>query len=67
MEIHEVLAKNIRLRRSKLCLSQEALADAAKLDRTYISGIERGLRNPTISVLAQIADALRVEVFELLQ
>jgi transcriptional regulator with XRE-family HTH domain len=39
-------------------LSQEALADAAGLDRTYISGIEQMVRNPTITMVDKVAKAL---------
>ncbi len=38
---------------------------AAGLDRTYVSGIERGLRNPTLLVLLRLAQALEVSVTEL--
>lgn len=40
--------------------SQEYLAFECKIHRTYISGVERGVRNPTILVLAKIAKALKV-------
>ena len=46
--------------------SQEALADAAGLDRTYISGIERVVRNPTVSVVDRIAKALNCRFRDLL-
>ena len=46
-----------RMRRSR-GFSQEELADRAKLHQTYISGIERGLRNPTVMVIDKLADAL---------
>ncbi len=46
--------------------SQEALAEAAGLDQTYISGIERLLRNPTVTVIERIAVALQCRVGELL-
>ncbi len=46
-----------RMRRSR-GFSQEALADRANLHQTYISGIERGLRNPTVMVIDKLADAL---------
>ncbi len=56
----------VRARRSELKWSQERLAFAAKLDRTYISGIERGVKNPTIQTLRKIAGALEFRPSELL-
>jgi transcriptional regulator with XRE-family HTH domain len=47
----------VRKFRGELGLSQEQLAFDAGLHRTYISGVERGVRNPTITVLEQIAGA----------
>lgn len=46
-------------------LSQEAFAERCGLDRTYISGIERGARNPTLSVIELIADGLGLSLNEL--
>ena len=46
---------NVRRRREAVGLSQEALAEKADLDRTYISGIERGIRNPTVLSAARVA------------
>ncbi|MEL7029061.1 MAG: helix-turn-helix transcriptional regulator [Pseudomonadota bacterium] len=57
-DVRATLAKNIRLARAEQGLSQEELADLAGIDRTYVSGIERGLRNPTITVVAKFAEAL---------
>ena len=57
-EIIAVLARNVRAARQALGLSQEELAHEAGIDRTYVSQVERGLRNVTISVLAKIAKAL---------
>ena len=48
-------------------LSQEAVAFKAGLHRTYISGIERGGRNPTVLVLEEIASALGVPSARLLE
>lgn len=45
--------------------SQEELADRADLHRTYISAVERGVRNPTITVIERIAKALNVRMAEL--
>lgn len=59
--------KLVRQRRSALGISQEELGYRAKLDRTYISGIERGVRNPTLTALTAIANGLDITVAELVQ
>jgi len=46
-------------------LSQEALAADAEVDRSYVGRLERGLENPTVGVLARIAEALDAEIVEL--
>lgn len=46
--------------------SQEALADEAGLDRTYVSGIERVVRNPTVTVVERVAVALQCQMGDLL-
>ncbi len=46
-------------------MSQEAFADRCGLDRTYISGIERGVRNPTLEVINVIASGLQIELKDL--
>ncbi|EHF4930888.1 TPA: helix-turn-helix transcriptional regulator [Enterobacter hormaechei subsp. xiangfangensis] len=46
-------------------LSQEAFADKCGLDRTYVSGIERGVRNPTLEVISVLAIGLGVEIKDL--
>lgn len=67
MDIRKRLARNVRDLRQERIWSQEELADRADTHRNYISGIERGERNPTIVVLTKIADALGVEPSELLK
>lgn len=57
--------KRIRFFRLKAGHSQESLADLSQLDRTYIGGIERGERNPSLKNILRIADALQVSVAEL--
>ena len=47
-------------------LTQEELAFAAEIDLTYVGGIERGRRNPSLLVLARIADALAIPLPKLL-
>jgi len=56
------LAANIKRLRKERGWSQEALADEAGLDRTYISGVERVVKNPTISVVERIAAALGCQI-----
>jgi len=57
--------RRVRERRTALGLSQEAFADKCGLDRTYISGIERGRRNVSLLNIAAIAKALGSSVSDL--
>ena len=57
--------RNVSRVRTEKGLSQDALAEKADLDRTYVSGIERGIRNPSIKKVLQIARALGVPVADL--
>lgn len=66
MDIRQRLARNLRLLRQEKGLSQEAFADEAGLHRTYISDLERGARNPTITVVDKLAIALNVSPGRLL-
>jgi transcriptional regulator with XRE-family HTH domain len=66
MDICLLVGKNLRHLRQARGWSQEDLALTAGVDRTYVSGVERGVRNPTVSVLWQLASALQVEVAVLL-
>jgi transcriptional regulator with XRE-family HTH domain len=56
---------NVRRRREEIGLTQEDLADRAGLDRSYISNVERGSRNLSISSIVRIAKALRTSASEL--
>jgi transcriptional regulator with XRE-family HTH domain len=70
MEKQQVLKKFgqiIAARRLKNDLSQEVLAERADLDRTYISGLERGVRNPSLTALVKLGNGLGVTVDEMLQ
>lgn len=60
-----VLAKNVRELREAKGLSQEMLALESEVDRTYVSQIERGMCNPSLRVLHQIANVLKVPMAEL--
>jgi transcriptional regulator with XRE-family HTH domain len=58
--------EKVRNERTKAGLSQEKLALSTGLDRTYISGIERGRRNPSLKNIGRIANALKLSISELL-
>jgi len=62
---HVAFGGAIRAIRMRHEVSQEALALKCGLDRTYISGIERGTRNPSLTNILRIADALEVSPVEL--
>ncbi|RYX80504.1 XRE family transcriptional regulator [bacterium] len=66
MDVRQRLAVNMKRLRKERGWSQEALADEAGLDRTYISGIERILKNPTVTVIQRIALALGCKLGDLL-
>ncbi len=67
MDVRKRVGLNLKEIRQELGLSQEAFAFKAGLHRTYISGIERGVRNPTVLVLEEIASALGVPSARLLE
>ena len=67
MDIGRRLAKNLVRLRDERGWSQEDLADASGLHRTYVSGVERGTRNPTIKVLERMAKALKVSTGTLIE
>jgi len=62
----QTLGLTIRSLRRERGLSQEALADLAQIDRSYMSSVERGLRNISVLNIARIAKALDVPVRDLL-
>ena len=57
----------VRDLRQEAGLSQEAFAHACKLDRTYVSGIERDVRNPSLKNVARIARALNIPLSTLFE
>jgi len=67
MDIRRQVGRNLKRIRKERGWSQEELAFESGLHRTYISGIERGARNPTIDILARLAATLRVGVEELVR
>ena len=60
MDVRVRVGRALRRHRLAKGLSQEEFADLCGLDRTYVSGIERGLRNPTVVVLERMAIVLGI-------
>ncbi len=67
MDIRGRVGINVRRLRKERGYSQEELAFECGLHRTYISGVERGIRNPTVVILERIASALKVPPARLLE
>lgn len=66
MDVRQRLAANLRRLRTEKGLSQEQFAFEVGIHRTYISDLERGRRNPTISVVEKLAHCLNVNLGMLL-
>jgi transcriptional regulator with XRE-family HTH domain len=65
---HEILVsfgRKVQMRRKELKLSQEQLAEEARLHRTYIGMIERAEKNVTLVNIEKIAKALKISIPEL--
>ena len=60
-----VFGHNVARIRNERGISQDTFAEKSDLDRTYISGIERGVRNPGIKSVLRIARALRAGIGDL--
>jgi transcriptional regulator with XRE-family HTH domain len=67
LEPMEAFGKAVRLRRHELELTQEELGWRCGLDRTYISGVELGKRNPTIQTIWVLAEGLDIDPSRLLE
>lgn len=67
MEVRRRVGLNVRHFREERGLSQEVFSFDCGLHRTYISGVERGIRNPTVVVLEKMAAALKVPSARLLE
>lgn len=63
----DLLAQNIKIRRTELNISQEKLAEICGFDRTYISLLERAKRNPSVLNLQKLSIGLEIELSDLLK
>lgn len=66
-ELHKQFGKVLRELRNRTGLSQEQLGLECNLDRTFISLLERGLRQPTLTTLFVLAHKLNVSPVEIVQ
>jgi transcriptional regulator with XRE-family HTH domain len=65
-DLLKVFGENLKNYRKDRNISQEEFAFRSELDRTYISGLECGKRNPTLKILVKLANALNMKPSELL-
>lgn len=65
MDVRRRVGLNVKRLREASGRSQEEFAFDAGMHRTYVSGIERGVRNPTVTVLDRLAKALKVRIEDL--
>ena len=67
MDMRKLVGRNVREIRRARAMTQEELADRSGFSQQYISGLERGSRNPTIVSLFELAQALEVQPVDLLR
>ncbi|MGJ3627282.1 helix-turn-helix domain-containing protein [Sphingomonas sp. MMS24-JH45] len=67
MDVRARLARNLRRLRGERGWSQEDYADRAGIHRTYVSAIEQGHRNPTVTAVERLAAPFEISVSDLLQ
>lgn len=66
MDVVQLLGVNVRYYRKLKGMTQEQLAAEAGMERSYVSDLERGTRNPSVLALGRLADALCIEASLLL-
>lgn len=67
MDVVQLLGENVRYYRKLKGMTQEQLAAEAGMERSYVSDLERGTRNPSVLALGRLADALGVDPSKLLE
>lgn len=67
MNVVRLFGENVRKERLARGWTQQELAGRLEMERSYLSELERGRRNPTVRVLGALAQALGVEPWELLK
>lgn len=67
MDMRKLVGRNVRRLRLQKGLTQEELSAASGFSQQYISGLERGLRNPTVVSVYELAQAIGVNYLELMK
>jgi transcriptional regulator with XRE-family HTH domain len=67
MDVRGRVGLNLQRLRREAGLSQEELAGRSGVHQTYLSGVERGVRNPTVTVLQKIAMALGLDIEDIVR
>lgn len=67
MDVVQLLGANVRRCRKLRGMTQEQLALEVGMERSYVSDLERGTRNPSVRALGRLAEALKVEPHQLLE
>ena len=67
MDVVQLLGERVRHYRKLKGMTQEQLAHEAEMERSYVSDLERGTRNPSVRALGRLAEALEVEPHMLLE
>lgn len=67
MRLRQIFAQNLRRLRTERQLSQEALADQAGIDRTYVSALERERYSASLDTIEKLAQVLKVDAIELIK
>lgn len=66
MDVVQLLGVNVRHHRKLKGMTQDQLAAAAEMERSYVSDLERGTRNPSVVALGRLANALGIQPHQLL-
>ncbi|HUN95801.1 MAG TPA: helix-turn-helix transcriptional regulator [Bradyrhizobium sp.] len=67
MDMRKLVGENVKRLRQKRGLTQERFAEISGLSQQYLSGVERGQRNPTVVTLYELATALGVSPMDLIR
>jgi transcriptional regulator with XRE-family HTH domain len=67
MDMRKLVGGNVRRARARKSLTQEEFAEKSGFSQQYISDLERGLRNPTVVTLFELAQALEIKPIDLLR